>query len=217
MALLTRREFGDKCNLPTNTLAIYVTRKKVVVGANDLIDTTDPINEKFINKRGLLLQKKGKLKINQDQSEQITAPNSTNSVQKDSKKPQNQGNSGLTWFQEAEKEKALLEIEKKKREIKKLDLGNEKTIGNFIKVEQVKLLILQLSDANNLAWENEYENFIIQCANVLALSREQVMELKKLKIQVSNNARERAITIATTNLRRLQKESIEKRGVGEHG
>ncbi len=54
MAEVTRQEFADMCAIDTDGLRVYISRKKVIVhGGGKLIDTTNPINKAFKDKRKL--------------------------------------------------------------------------------------------------------------------------------------------------------------------
>ena len=52
MAFLTKKEFAERTGQKTKNLAVYASRGKVVVGADDLIDTDHPTNQAFIGKHG---------------------------------------------------------------------------------------------------------------------------------------------------------------------
>ena len=51
MPKLTAQEFADLCEMGTNQLSISINRDKKVVVKDDLIDTDNPVNKQFLEKR----------------------------------------------------------------------------------------------------------------------------------------------------------------------
>jgi len=200
MAFLTKQEFSERCGIQTKDLAVYIGRKKIKV-KNDLIDTTISPNSAF------LMKYSAKKAVKQSKS----AP------EERGKAIQTKVELDDSEFAELTLEKLKLQVEAERHKNQKLEQLNNKVAGNFIPVPQVEILIMHLSEAINLAWENEFEDSLNQIAIRHQLSREEITQLKKEKVRVSNASRERAIKEAKKSIRVLQAETSDKRGVGEHG
>lgn len=202
MAKLSKQEFADKCGMNTRSLAVYISREKVVMNNKDELDDRNPKNAVFIAKYSKKAAAKGK------------KPEPVNGEEK--KEPAaDQGN--LDEWTKLEREKLQEQVEKLKHENRKLKLGNEKTVGTFIPVDHVTILAVHLSEAIHLAWENEFESVIVDIGGRFGLSREEITTIKSQKVALSNISRERALKECKKMLRRLQNETSDKKGVGEHG
>lgn len=200
MAFLTKQEFSERCGIQTKDLAVYIGRKKIKV-KNELIDTTISPNSAFLMKYS-----------------------AKKAVKQTKKEPEDRGLSGQTKielddseFTELTLEKLKLQVEAERHKNQKLEQANNKVAGNFIPVPQVELVIMHLSEAINLSWENEFEDVLNRIAITYGLSREEITALKKEKVKLSNVSRERAVKEAKKSIRGLQAETSDKRGVGEHG
>ncbi|HNP17602.1 MAG TPA: hypothetical protein PKL31_04125 [Fulvivirga sp.] len=51
MAYLTKRQFADKCGISTSELSVYISRNKVIITSQGLIDDADEFNEYFYLRR----------------------------------------------------------------------------------------------------------------------------------------------------------------------
>lgn len=129
----------------------------------------------------------------------------------ENRRKSNEGND----FVDLKLEKERRTVEKLEQEIKKLELSNSKTQGNFVEIEAIKSLIVLLSESIHTAWETGMEGFILKFAAKNQLSREEMLVMKKDINETSNAAKDTAIEQAKKQLRRLQSEAANKRGVGE--
>ncbi len=198
MAKLSKLEFSEKCGMNTRNLAVYISRDKIIVNSDGDLDDKDPKNAAFLNKYSKKAAAKGK---------ERTEPEASNP------KP----TEALDEWSQLEKEKLQEQVEKLKHENRKLKLTNEKTVGSFVQVDHVTLLMVQLSEAIHLAWENEFESVIVDMGGRFGLSREEITSIKSQKVALSNISRERSLKEAKKMLRRLRNETSDKKGVGEHG
>lgn len=195
MAKLSKAEFAEKCGIKTKDLSVYISREKVIVNDDGELDDKEPKNSLFISKYSSKAEAKGKDKEDKPKTDQAD----------------------LDEWAKLEREKLQEQVEKLKHENRKLKLGNEKTVGSFVQVDNVTLLMVQLSEAIHLAWENEFEAVIVDIGGRFGLSREEITTIKAAKVVLSNISRERALKDAKKMLRRLQNETSDKKGVGEHG
>lgn len=202
MALLSKSELSERFMLPTKQLAVMIKRgidNKKIMMDGDRIDDSNPLNKAWINKY----------------TQKAIAKNGGQAPEK----PKTQNSAG----EESENEYANLELIKLKEQVrelqnknKKLELGNEKVVGNFIQVEQVKQVIIHLSEAIHLAWENEIQERDNRLAARYQLSREQIAEIRADRNGTVNMSKQRAIKEAKRMLRLFQDQTSDKRGVGEH-
>ena len=202
MPKYTKKEFADLCGMQSNNFAVYVKRGKIIV-ENDLIDDSNQKNLAFYKKYSQKVIARGEAPA------ELVSPISKPSRQKPEDSNEND-------YAALEKEKLKEQVEKLKNENNKLKLGNEKTVGKFVAVELVKGLIVQLSEAIHLAWENELEDYILKFASQNQLTREEITILKMEKNNSVNSSKVKAILHAKAMLRDMQLEAGTKRGVGEH-
>ena len=203
MALLTKKEFSVRCGMTTKMLAAYASekRRKVVYTGDRVNDQIEP------NRTFMLMQSQKRLAKGKTSPDKVHLAN----------QQKEQGQTEVdTSFLMLEKEKLRLQVAKLENENKKLTLGNEKTQGNFIPVEFVSMVVLQLSEAIHQAWENELDDFILKFAAKNGLTRQEIIMLRAEKIASSNSSREKAIVQAKKMIRTAQRETSDKRGVGEH-
>lgn len=202
MALLSRLELAEKFNVPTNQLAVMISRaskgKKILMDG-DYVNDTNPMNKAWIDKYQQKAIAKGGKK--------------TERREKETGSDESEENNSYALL---EKEKLKEQVEKLKNENRKLKLNNEKTVGNFIPVDHANVLILQLSEAIHLSWESELHDVLSKLSSRFQLTRDEITEIKKEKTSASNSARQRSIKEAKKLLRKLQNDTSDKRGVGEH-
>lgn len=197
MAKLSKSEFAEKCGMTSNALAVYIGRKKIFLNESGEIDDQDGKNKLFLQKYS---QKAGIKKVT------IPEIQSQTKIELDDSE-----------FTELTLEKLKLQVEAQKHDNYKKEQAINKAAGNFIPVSHVELVILHLSEAINLSWENEFEDVLNRIAITHGLTREEITALKKEKVKLSNTSRERAVKEAKKSIRGLQAETSDKRGVGEHG
>ncbi len=206
MAKLSKQEVAAKCDWSTRALSVYISRGKMNVNESGDIDDADLKNRAFIERRIRKLALKGK---NPNTGKEITDTEPEKPEKKESQASVSNPN-------DMEYQKLVLQVEKLRNENEKLRLANEKTIGSFITIEPIKLLIMRLSETIHAANNNENDDFILKFGAKYGLSREEITEAKKLKWERSNYARGLAITEAKKELKKLQAQVADQRMRGEH-
>lgn len=221
MAFLTKKEFAERIAFDTKKLAIYHGLGKVVYTddgrLNDQIEPNKSFLETYRQKaiaKGLIREEKTLMLIRPPRPEEMEP----GYIEKSRKEAEAEGKEqeNKETFAELQRKKLVEQVEKLQNENRKLKLGNEKVVGNFVPVDQVKLIIIQLSEAIHLAWENETEERDNRLAAKYKLERTEITELRADRNNSINITKERAIKNAKTMLRRLQNETSDKREVGEH-
>lgn len=217
-SLLTKKEFAERCGMTTSNLAVYALPKNgKIVYSGDRVNPNIEPNKSFLEK--WREKNKVKLELGEDSVNNKLREKSSFAL----KEPRVEFKDTSADIKPVS-EYARLELELKQSQVrqaleneKKLRIANERHSGNSIPADHVKLLLIQLSESIHLAWENEWDDFVLKIAAKNQMTRDEVSELKQMKIEIVNNSRSKAIQTAKTNLRRLQKETANKRGVGEHG
>lgn len=214
MAKLTYAEFGERCGIDEKNVYVYISRGKLNVTPDREIDDQDLKNKDFIQK--YMLKAKQKAIRRGESGEKMPGVVASEGVSGDGKqKPQRDPDTMLAW-EKLEKQKAELQIKELEQKSIKLELQNRKSRGEFIPVDQVRFLLIQAVEGVHLAWENEFDDFLIQMSSKYGISREEMAKIKAEKVNVSNSARAKAISVAKTGLRRIQHEVSVQRGRGEH-
>lgn len=219
MALHTKAKFATLCNIPNNRLTIYINRVKgktrVVVRKDGLIDDEDPVNVYFLNKRTVHSEKKGIVLPGVSETKPISAPHVPVKMVTQAKKPDLMDEK-RTLLYEGDRLAMQLKNEKLEAEIIKIRLANQKSMGEFARVDQVKSLFVVYSESLNSAVETIFDDLIRRVSLKYQLTREEITELKAEKNNSINKAKERAIKIAKDSLRKAQQALSEKKGVGDH-
>jgi hypothetical protein len=218
MAFLTKKEFAERCGMNTKNLAVYKKNGKVVYTddgrLNDQIEPNKSFLETYSQKA---LAKKGVKELRlirpprpEEMEEGFIEAERKIAEEKDEDLKESLSYAAL------QKKKLEEQVEKLKNENRKLKLGNEKVVGNYVPTDQVRLILIQFGEAIHLAWENEMEERDGRLAAKYKLDREQITELRSDRNNSVNITKERALKNAKTMLRRLQNETSDKREVGEH-
>lgn len=222
------------CGVKESYLGTYIGRGQIILTrrkGKEYIDDTKWPNLMFFQKRMGNTAKYAVNPIVSEEPTQIVIEHNNNAVE--SVKPQvkepdieeyirpkaipthSQSSQALNNFSSIATRKEQLAIAKMEEELRKLKLGNSKTQGNFVDIEAVKSVIVLLSESINTAWEIGLDNFIMKFSSKNKLSRDEILEMKKDINGTSNVAKEAAINNAKKQIRNLQSESANKRGVGE--
>lgn len=207
MPKYSKPEFAKLCGIKPNVLSIYIAREKVIV-TDGVIDGSDYKNAAFLQKRS---GKDAPLTLTKQSSPFLPESPALPQV---NAKPDKFTDISYAFL---EKEKLRMQVEELEKKNRKMDQMHEKAQGESIPTAQATLLIMQLSEAINGSWENEFEDVLNKISHKHQLSRLEIADLKKMKAIVANTAREKAVKEAMKMLRRIQVEYAEKKGVGEHG
>lgn len=229
MALHTKTQFAVLCGFTdengkgiSRKLSIYKLRNKIVY-SGDYVDDTILINAAFLKemsaksklatltkpKKPVLVEKKiiqplNTKEIKEETEQQETKQKETEQVDEFDKE-----------FQDMALEKKSLEIKELKQKIKKLELGNNKTQGDYVSIDLVKNLLVLHSECVKNSYENGLQEFIVQFSHKNKLPREDVFQMKAEVINVVNSTMVKSIEETKKALRRMQTDISNKRGVGE--
>lgn len=194
MAFHSKKEFADLCGMPKKSLAVYIVRGKVIVGANDLIDDQVAENKMFRDNHEVKKPKK------QAKPRTETVGQST---------PADGHISTL-------REKAVADLENKKilNELKRLEI--QKKLGQVVPTEDVKQLLVMHSENIKGAYMEASDNLIVIFANKGGMNANDISEMRKKFTDLVNGAIDKSVNGTKSALRNVIEEFSEKRGVGQH-
>lgn len=210
MALVSKREFAELCGKQTKWLSNYIGRGQVIVGDNDLIDTKDDKNAAFLQRHGASSvpiivapapQKKGKnplqgLKVTDDEGNEVDMD-------------------AVPDMKTSERLLKHLDAEKRKREIIKLELDNQKKQGEVVPVEPIGHLVFQFKQYILTQQKITYERFLDEVSHKYSITPEDMAQYRGHFIKALNQSMIEATENFTSNLESILKEYTVKRGVGE--
>ena len=206
MALLTKKEFAQKCGVPTNYLSVYIQRGNIVL-SDGLIDDTLQANVYFHLK---------KTKENPVQkSEELTPPPKPINVKAKPRKISDEKEfTGQSKFnQDIETREA--ELEKKRVEIRLALLKEQKLMGELIPTDLIKSFFILHSESIKVSFNEGCENLIVIISQQKQLSNTEVAEVRKKLVDIINLSIDNAISSSKKNLTNIVKEYSERRGIGE--
>jgi hypothetical protein len=216
MPLYSKKEFSDLCNKPTNWLSVYVTRGKVNVNSDGLIDTADAHNRDFLLRYAVVNQTPKSYTIPDDYAEaEEPVVTSSTASKKDKPAKQSGGEDNGTRFavelqlKKAQRDKALQEIE-----LNKLKL--EKQRGEVIPTELVRNVITVLAKTNLSAFKNATESVLTVISAKYKISGEDMALFRSQIISSTNEANKEAAVSAKKMVKNIVEEYTKKKAVGEH-
>lgn len=195
MALLTKKEFAELIGQPTNYLSVYITRKKIVVGENDLIDTNNEKNNAFILKQG---GKKANREIETPVIETVTAetvfekPKLKVKVNLTNQETQTETETEFLNIAALDKKKLELDVKKKEADLEAVLIKNAKAKGEVIPFELMKPLIAQNNQSLTTAFKNAADEILAAMAKKKNFSNTEVGELNGVLVQAINIAIQKA-------------------------
>jgi hypothetical protein len=188
MALLSKKEFGEKCGIPTKDLSNYIKRNKVIL-TDDRIDEDNAMNAAFLAK---CLKK---VKVKPVPQVDVTLPViDVEAAAPREKKPK--GGKAKDKYDE----RFDLDTEKKKAEIAKLDrerqiaeVKHEKMLGKLIPTEVTKSLFIQTIKNYTVSFKQAADKLIQEFAKRTKMNRNDIAALKGELILAINHGSENAV------------------------
>lgn len=204
MAVYSKKEFADKCGMPTKNLAVYVQRKQLVIKKDGTIDGNNDKNRVFLEKR----LAKGKVK-----AAKASVPQVKTNAEEDEEFLEDAGIPSLTVSTQRLK---FLDAQKREIEIKKQEFDLAKKRGEVIPTELMKPVVLQHNQSIVVEFKNAVDEVIRIIAKRKALTVKEVAEIKGESIKAINDAMARATTVTVNNIEQVLADYKNKREVGEH-
>jgi hypothetical protein len=180
MALYTLKEFGEKCGLKPNALSNEKKRGKIVVDDQKRVDTTNPVNAVYLQKR---LAKLG--------SDEVVHTPVAGSQGIAPEIPQERA--PVSELFTLEKEKKAVDLERARQDLELAELKKHKMRGDLIPTGIVKTAIAQLFGGFSASFRQASENLITEFTQIAHLNRNQQAELRKKLVKIVNNAIDQGI------------------------
>jgi hypothetical protein len=210
MALLTKQEFADRCGIETKALSVYISRKKVIVGENDLIDDRNDKNRVFLEKR----QAKA-VKLDDVPPQQI--PREETWIDPDLAENENDPYdiSSIPPLLVSERLLKHLDTQKRTAEISLLRIKEEKIKGTVIPSELVQPIVLQHNQHILMEQKNSDEEMLAMFAHKYSISGEDVAYIRGEWVKRRNSAIKTATEGTIKSVEAIIKDFSEKRGAGD--
>jgi len=202
MPVYTRPEFAEACGVTQSYVNNYISRKKIIVNKDNKIDTSDPYNKLFFDKRQGVkkeskkkVERKRKLEELPKESDPVSTESTTNFNLDRLKK-------------EAELEKAELDIELKKVELAKKS-------GEVIPTDLVKNVIKNHVKSITLKFHQAADNYLSEISNETGMKGERLAYWRGALIDQINEASVEAVEESKKDVEHIVQEYSQKRGVGQ--
>lgn len=224
MAFLSKKEFSDLCGIPTNALAVYVKRKKVVL-SGEFVDDTLPKNKAFLKKKSVAKKRKSvatdskpkteSKKQNSNNLPKNPAPNLP-VYKKDPPEPKPQitdPEPDSTFL--LEQEKLTLQNTQLERANEIAQIKIEKLRGDVIPTDIVKNTFMQHFKSITTSFHQGADNVLIKIAQKYDLSRQEVANYRGELISIINDCVKDAVEESKKSIQNIVNEYSQVKGVGE--
>lgn len=202
MARHNKREFSALCSIETKNLSVYISRGKVVLDDNDLIDDTHPTNKDFILRQH---NKKGKPKAD--------APVTKNmELNEDEKREATERIS----YVKSQRAKVELDLAEKQNRIELQKIEIEKKRGELLPTQDVKTVLTFHSESIKNSFVEGADGIIVLYAQKGGLNADDIAFMRRKLTDLVNKAIDDSIASSKAMLVSIVKEFSTKRGIGQH-
>lgn len=201
MAKYTKKQISDLTGMPTNKLAVYIQRGKLVL-TDGLINDANETNRVFIERHA------GK-KMNEPVINQLPNMEENDPGQA----PKNRETLSLVQL---ERQKKLADLHKVEVDTRIAKLKEEKLIGQNIPVELVRSVIAQLSKSFVTKFKDGSENLLISVAKMKGLKNDELAKLRGELITIINESIRSSVSDGKRTVGSIVDTYSSSRGIGEH-
>lgn len=213
MALFKKAEFAAECGVSRAHVSMAIKRTKVIVGADGMIDSENPINRLYKDSCAQNAAEKGKPeKVAETSKKRAPLPGKSKAA---SKKPERQENPEL---QERISEKFTIDRLEKQSRIAKINLEAElmqmkqrKLSGQLMPTDMVFNLIRQLSQSMLVGFSNGLDALVTDVAKSAKLDRNEVAEMRKRVRSMINKVIDNSIDDAKRNVDNIVAENSQQK------
>lgn len=202
MARHNKREFSALCGIETKSLSVYLSRSKVVIDDNGLIDDTNPVNKDFIDRQH---NKKGK-----PNGKSVTPTNGATKEEADEEKQER------VTYVKMQRAKAELDLATQENKIVLQKIEIEKKRGELLPTESIKTVITLHSESIKTAYVDASDNLIILFAQKGGLNADDISAMRKKFKDMVNKAISDSIQSSSSMIDQLVKEFSVKKAIGQH-
>ena len=217
MALLSKKEFAGQTGQTTKTLATYVTRKKVVVRKDGLIDTNNETNRAFIAAHGWKEPVKGG-HLPKDVVTETSAASKkvVKGVVNDSQEePGDADTEELMPISKSERHYKHYQALKTEAEERLAHLKIKKLQGDVVPVDPIEQLIFRYKQHMLTEQKAIFEAFLNEIAHKYSITGEDIAMYKGIIIKKLNDGVQDATRNTLRELDVVLNEFTIKRGKGE--
>jgi hypothetical protein len=229
MAILTKKTFANQCDIETKYLSVDISRGKVVVNADGMIDTTEPKNQIYIQKK---LMGKEPPQISSPEPtkpkiEKISVPRGNVAPQQPKASMQlpegiteGEVNTALQMiegmdYQQLEMLYKYLQGEKLKTDIEKNKIEIEKKMGVVVPSEPLIPIVKQHNHFILQEQKNADEELLLAMAHKYDIAPSDTAYLRGEWIRLRNDAVTKATNLTVKAIGDVINDYSEKRGVGQ--
>lgn len=188
MALLSKREFADKCGILTKNLSNYIKRGKVIV-IDDRIDDTDLVNAQFCeHSRKKHPDGPAVMKVEAE----ITPGGEVMSTPKPKAKAKPKSNSKSDDRFDIDTRLAGMKVRKLEQETRLMQLNEERKIGQMLPTQPTSGVMAILIKEQALQFKQETDKLLTEWSKRFHLNRNDLAEMKRGIINIINSGSERA-------------------------
>lgn len=220
MALHTKKDFAQLCNLPPKNLATYIGRKKVNVREDGMIDDKDQINKAFLSLRKSKVSEKDVIKhiskFADDNDYSIELPDDYHTAKlRALLEGSDEEDDGIPDLIKSTKLLKHLDTKKREREIQLLQLREEKLKGQMVPSDLIQPVILQHNQSMITEFKNAGDNFLRVFSQKKSMSGEEMAEVKGEFTRIINQAVTNATEMSIKSIEAIINNFAETRTKGE--
>lgn len=229
MAIITKKSFANQCEIETKYLSVDISRGKVIVNEDGMIDTTNPKNQIYIQKK--LMGKEPNLisapELIKPKAEKVVVPRGN--VAPTPPKASMQLPDGMTEgevstalqmiegmdYQQLEMLYKYLQGEKLKTDIEKNKIEIEKKMGVVVPSEPLIPIVKQHNHFILQEQKNADEELLLAMAHKYDIAPSDTAYLRGEWIRLRNDAVTKATNLTVKAIGDVINDYSEKRGVGQ--
>jgi hypothetical protein len=229
MAILTKKSFATQCEIETKYLSVDISRGKVVVNADGMIDTTEPKNQIYIQKK-LMGREPSPISTpepTKPKIEKIAVPRGNAAPQQPKASmhlpegmTETDVNAALQMiegmdYQQLEMLYKYLQGEKLKTDIEKNRIDIEKKMGVVVPSEPLIPIVKQHNHFILQEQKNADEELLLAMAHKYDIAPSDTAYLRGEWIRLRNDAVTKATNLTVKAIGDVINDYSEKRGVGQ--
>lgn len=196
MARFTQKEFADECGVGTNYLSTYKRGGYINVSEDGTIDSEDPVNARFLEKRIGRAQRQKEEQQPKEAVDPITG-------------------GALPEYEESERLVKFWDSKKREKEVEKLQIEIDKKKGEVIPSELIIPLFLQHNKSIITSFNNVCNAILTEYAKKKDFNPDELSDMRGRMIASINEGIRDAQNLTKTVVKSIIEEYADKRGVGE--
>lgn len=229
MSLLTKRSFAEYCGITTRYLSVDLSRNNVVINDDGMIDTTNPKNQIYIQKK-LMGKEPNSISIpepTKPKAEKVVVPRGNvaplppkASMQLPDGMTESEVNTALQMiegmdYQQLEMLYKYLQGEKLKTDIEKNKIEIEKKMGVVVPSEPLIPIVKQHNHFILQEQKNADEELLLAMSHKYDIAPSDTAYLRGEWIRLRNDAVTKATNLTVKAIGDVINDYSEKRGVGQ--